>query len=84
MLSLVRIRRSRVQLLQLLGALVALGNGLFGLLALVYLKSVAWDRTYTTASQRLQDTEDSLGMARLAGIELLGRGSALLFILVLC
>ena len=36
LLRLICLQRSGIQLLQLLGALVALGNGLFGLLALVY------------------------------------------------
>jgi hypothetical protein len=35
--------------------------------------SVCAKETYITASQRLQDTEDTLGMARLASINVLGR-----------
>ena len=60
------------QFLKLLVALLALVNGLFELLALVY-TSVRTKETYLTASQRLQDTEDTLGMASLASIDVLGR-----------
>lgn len=74
------------QMLELLVALVALGNRLLAWLALIYISACAKE-TYITASQRLQDTEDTLGMARLASIDVLSRSFDLPvrgFLLVLC